>query len=218
MILVAYGLLTGKPLREPAEHVDSSRVCSCVLLPYIGKFFLLLIFSEGSCPKHAALLIILTSNSCGLAWQSQVAYKTAWTAISSLLSQFSRDFGPQVLLHLNVAYFFPSIPVLLLQSAFQERIEQRFGLAGSALARFFIGLGALVLLTATFPAFCHSESWLLAATVLVGMSYGLAFGTSYQLVSKFPKHNTVALTLGGCCAAAAGSYQNRCCKVTMLEQ
>ncbi len=114
-----------------------------------------------------------------------------------------------MLLHLNVAYFFPSIPVLLLQSAFQERIEQRFGLAGSALARFSIGLGALVLLTASFPAFCHSESWLLAATVLVGMSYGLAFGTSYQLVSKFPKHNTVALTLGGCCAAA-GARQVHC--------
>ena len=126
----------------------------------------------------------------------QVAYKTAWTAISSLLAQFSRDFGPQVLLHLNVAYFLPSIPVLLLQSAFQERIEARFGLAGSALARFCVGLGGLVLLTAVFPAFCHSVAALLSATVLVGMSYGLAFGTSYQLVSRFPKHNTVALTLG----------------------
>ncbi len=133
-------------------------------------------------------------HACG---RPQVAYKTAWTAISSLLTQFSRDFGPQVLLHLNVAYFFPSIPVLLLQSAFQERIEARFGLARSALARLCAGLGGLVLLTAAFPAFCHSVGALLSATVLVGMCYGLAFGTSYQLVSKFPKHNTVALTLGG---------------------
>jgi hypothetical protein len=127
---------------------------------------------------------------------AQVAYKTAWTAISSLLSQFSRDFGPQVLLHLNVAYFFPSIPVLLLQSAFQERMERRFGLAGSALARFCSGLGGLVLLTLAFPWFCHSEAELLSATVLVGVSYGVAFGTSYQLVSRFPKSSTVALTLG----------------------
>ncbi len=50
-----------------------------------------------------------------------MSYKLAWTAISSLLSQYSKEYGPDILLRLNVAYFFPSIPVLMLQTAFNDR-------------------------------------------------------------------------------------------------
>ena len=52
---------------------------------------------------------------------TQVSYKLAWTAISSLLTQYSKQHGPDILLWLNVCYFFPSIPVLVLQTAFNDR-------------------------------------------------------------------------------------------------
>ena len=45
---------------------------------------------------------------------AQVAYKVPWTAISSLITELSARYGPGVLLRLNLAYFLPSIPVLLL--------------------------------------------------------------------------------------------------------
>lgn len=130
--------------------------------------------------------------------RAQVAYKLPWTAISSLLSQFSRDFGPQVLLQLNVAYFFPSIPVLVLQTLFNDSMDKKFGLAKGAATRLALGLGSLVVLTASFPAMATSHLGLLAGTVMVGVSYGLAFGTSYQLASRFAPAATVALTTGGC--------------------
>ena len=57
----------------------------------------------------------------------QVSYKLAFTAISSLLSQYSNQYGPDILLQLNVAYFFPSIPVLMLQTAFNDRWGQAGG-------------------------------------------------------------------------------------------
>lgn len=67
-------------------------------------------------PAALSPKIIVTS------WPApQVAYKLAWTAISSLLSQYSQQHGPEILLYLNVAYFFPSIPVLILQTAFNDK-------------------------------------------------------------------------------------------------
>jgi hypothetical protein len=66
----------------------------------------------------------------------QVAYKVPWTAISSLLGQFSVRFNqPAILLWLNLAYFLPSVPALLLHSSLQERLEQWLGLPRAAMAR-----------------------------------------------------------------------------------
>ncbi|GIM13312.1 hypothetical protein Vretimale_16452 [Volvox reticuliferus] len=126
-----------------------------------------------------------------------VSYKLAWTAISSLLSQYSKAYGPDILLQLNVAYFFPSIPVLMFQAVFNDRMDRRLGLPMGALLRFTLGLGGLVGLTRYFQTLtAGSEQALLITTVLVGVSYGIAFGTSYQIASKFAAGSTVALTTG----------------------
>ena len=151
----------------------------------------------------------------------QVSYKLAWTSISSLLSQFSRDYGPEVLLQINIAYFFPSIPVLCLQTVFNDGMDRRMGLPLAALTRFTIGLGGLALLMSFFPYLAATHQGLIATTVIIGegqslpssvswpllmftsppmhrpqgMSYGIAFGTSYQLASKFSPGSTVAVRL-----------------------
>lgn len=66
----------------------------------------------------------------------QVGYKVPWTAISSLLHQFNQQFQqPKVLLWLNLAYFLPSIPALLLHSSLQDVLEQRLGVPKAAVAR-----------------------------------------------------------------------------------
>jgi hypothetical protein len=71
----------------------------------------------------------------------QVAYKVPWTAISSLLGQFSVQFNqPAILLWLNLAYFLPSVPALLLHSSLQDRLEQRLGLPRAAMARWGVGM------------------------------------------------------------------------------
>uniref|UniRef100_A0A383VI82 Uncharacterized protein n=1 Tax=Tetradesmus obliquus TaxID=3088 RepID=A0A383VI82_TETOB len=126
-----------------------------------------------------------------------VAYKVPWTAISSLLGQLSVQFQqPSILLWLNLAYFLPSLPALLLHSSLQEKLEQRMGLPRAAMGRFVFGLGGLVLLCLALPYCCGSITALLAATAAVGVCYSIAFGTSYQLVTHFPPGCTVALTTG----------------------
>lgn len=68
---------------------------------------------------------------------AQVGYKVPWTAISSLLHQFNQQFQqPKVLLWLNLAYFLPSMPALLLHSSLQDVLERELGVPKAALARY----------------------------------------------------------------------------------
>ena len=52
------------------------------------------------------------------------------------------------------------------------------------------------LVTCAPDAGCIPPQALLLVTVVVGMSYGLAFGTSYQIATKYTSASTVALTTG----------------------
>lgn len=48
-----------------------------------------------------------------------------------------------MLLHLNLAYFLPSLPTLLLQSVWDARLDSRYGTAKAATFRLGIGEAAL---------------------------------------------------------------------------
>jgi len=54
-----------------------------------------------------------------------VAYKTPWTAISSLLGQLAVEHGPHSLLALNLCYFLPPMPLLWMMSVMQVCVPQR---------------------------------------------------------------------------------------------
>ena len=125
-----------------------------------------------------------------------LSYKLAWTTISSLLSQFARDYGPSVLLQLNIAYFFPSIPVLILMAQHNHRMDKFLGLPFASMLRLTVGVGGLSILLSFFLQIATSRARLLMTTALIGVCYGIAFGTSYQLASKFSPSATVALTTG----------------------
>ena len=50
-----------------------------------------------------------------------------WSAVSSELARFAASFGSGVLLQLNLAFYLPSVPLLLLQAALDRRIDACFG-------------------------------------------------------------------------------------------
>lgn len=55
------------------------------------------------------------------------AYTSVWLAVSSQLGSYREQFGPQVLLQLNIAYFLPSIPLLLVSGFFDKALETKLG-------------------------------------------------------------------------------------------
>ena len=51
--------------------------------------------------------------------------------MSSLLGYYKLLYGPQILLQMNIAYGFPSIPLLLVSSLMDRWLDRRFGEACS---------------------------------------------------------------------------------------
>lgn len=56
-----------------------------------------------------------------------MAYTAGWMAISSELAYYKQLFGPQVLLLMNIAYFLPSIPLLVVSSLLDDYMNNTFG-------------------------------------------------------------------------------------------
>lgn len=47
--------------------------------------------------------------------------------VSSLLGHYARLYGPQILLLMNIFYYLPSIPLLLLSAMCDEALDRAFG-------------------------------------------------------------------------------------------
>ncbi|KAK9804063.1 hypothetical protein WJX73_000717 [Symbiochloris irregularis] len=126
-----------------------------------------------------------------------VAYTIAWMAMSSLLGWYKDLYGPQVLLLMNVAYFLPSIPLLVASSLLDAWLEDKFGLPKTVLGRLLVGLGGCAVICASFP-FLPRDSiwWLLGPVTALGLLSSIAFSASYQMVAHFANKNTIALGLG----------------------
>ena len=120
--------------------------------------------------------------------------------MTSELGHFSHLYGPQVLLYMNIAYYAPSIPLLIFQSFFDEALEASLGLARTILLRLVVGLSSYGIICAWFP-FMPQDIWiLLTAVVALGLFSSIAFSASYQMVARFANKNTIALGLG--CSAS----------------
>ena len=59
----------------------------------------------------------------------QMGYSIGWMTLSSLLNDYSDLYGPSSLLLMNIAYFLPSIPLLVVSSFCDDWLDHRFGAA-----------------------------------------------------------------------------------------
>ncbi|KAK9813902.1 hypothetical protein WJX73_004060 [Symbiochloris irregularis] len=125
-----------------------------------------------------------------------VGYQEGWIAVSSMLGAFKQLFGPAMFLYLNLAYYLPSIPVLVLQAQFDHRLNQRLGLPTATAIRMTFGLGCTAAIMGLLPFFMWRAYDLLVLVVLLGITSSVVFSSSYQIVSHFPASSNVALTTG----------------------
>ena len=122
-------------------------------------------------------------------------------AISSELSTLRAYYGPSILLWLNLAYFAPSIPLLIISTLFDTRLERAFGFGNVLFVRLCTGLFGCAIISLLFPFLPnHNPYSLLAAVAVLGVFVSLSFAASYQLVSRAARKNVVALGMG--CSAS----------------
>lgn len=56
-----------------------------------------------------------------------MAYTSAWLAVCSQLDFFRSLYGPQVLLQLNIAYYLPTVPLLIVSSFLDRHLDAKLG-------------------------------------------------------------------------------------------
>lgn len=125
-----------------------------------------------------------------------VGYTIVWMALCSELNTFRTLYGPSVLLKMNIVYYVPSIPLLILSSYVDEPLDKYFGVAMTVLLRLLIGNGACAVIAFIFPFEPHRVTYLLWTVGALGVAHGISFSASYQLASKYANKNTIALGLG----------------------
>lgn len=57
----------------------------------------------------------------------QVAHSIGWFTVSSFLGHYALLYGPQILLMMNIAYYLPSIPLLMFSAFCDEWLDKTFG-------------------------------------------------------------------------------------------
>eukprot|EP00775_Hariotina_reticulata_P003412 gene3412-3685_t len=125
-----------------------------------------------------------------------LAYTFPWIIMLSQLAHYSKIYGPQVLLQLNIAHYLPSIPVLLIIGHFEKLLDQQLGNTASMAVRLTAGLCGCAALSATYPFISTRLVYLLWLVVGLGSVSSVAFSTSYQLVAWFRSADTIALGIG----------------------
>ncbi|KAL0033491.1 hypothetical protein WJX77_011956 [Trebouxia sp. C0004] len=145
-------------------------------------------------PRSTPACLTLYSPACF--FLTSIAFTAGWTAISSLIGYYKALYGPHMLLHMNLAYFLPSLSTLMLQSVWDARVDGKYGIAKAATVRLCLGLGGSALVCAIYPFYETSRTVLLVLVSLLGLCNSVAFSTSYQIVTHFGTSNSVALTTG----------------------
>ncbi len=56
-----------------------------------------------------------------------IAHSVGWFTVSSLLGYYAKLYGPQILLLMNIFYYLPSIPLLLLSAVCDDALDRAFG-------------------------------------------------------------------------------------------
>lgn len=120
----------------------------------------------------------------------------AWTAIRAGISFFSANFpaGQSTYNYLQICYNGPILPLLILQTIYDERFDNHFSSTTTYVFRFVVSMtvmtGCLLIVLA------GSQTWVLLAAVLVGVFDSVAFGTAAQLFSLFPQASSGFYLLG----------------------
>eukprot|EP00798_Chlamydomonas_sp_ICE-L_P016004 gene16004-22142_t len=127
-----------------------------------------------------------------------VAFMMPWVMMTSMLGYYAYLFGNEVLLEMNMAFYLPTIPVLILSGRLEKVLDAHFGNINSMAFRLNFGLVGCAILSGIFPFVpVRSFPLLMIMTALQGTMSAVAFSTAYQLVQYFRRADIIGLGIGG---------------------
>jgi len=111
----------------------------------------------------------------------------AWTALRAGIAYFSGRFplGSGFYTVMIAAYNVPCLPLLIAQSAWDAKFDDRYGSARAYNLRMLVSMIVMALCLATVPF--GSQGTALVAVVAVGVFDSIAYGTASQFFALFPQ-------------------------------
>jgi len=118
-----------------------------------------------------------------LFFMSGVGSTLAWTAILSNLVYYTAVLGKESYLYLNIAVFFPLLPIFIIQAGLDSHFDRQYGSLKSYSYRGILGfvIGNIVL--GLIPSASHNLLALSLLTLAIGLSSAVLHGTLKQMAS-----------------------------------
>jgi hypothetical protein len=112
------------------------------------------------------------------------ATSAAQTAILSMLTYYSLQFGPQTFVALNCATYLPSLPIVLVQSKLDSAYDRIYSTAVTFKFRIAVSFFVLAATLCALPLLPLREEWeLLVCAAVIGIFTGVLFGSFCQLLT-----------------------------------
>jgi hypothetical protein len=110
---------------------------------------------------------------------------SAWTGMMTFLGVFKKNFGGDIFLWMNAAYYGPALPVLILNITYGKKMDAKMGSYKGYMIR---GVGCsliLGILMAIHPAMMKTglgATWVILESFLIGLFGGMAYGCKFFLL------------------------------------
>ena len=134
-----------------------------------------------------------------------VGVSVGWTTVLANLTYFCGLYGKSSFIWLNVAVYGPTLPFAIIQTAFDQRFDARFGSSRAFSFRLVTALLSMAVLMVLYPILLATPAsvqagkdpinlgWVLLITSIIGCMSAIAYGSFYQISSL--------MSYGGRCPA-----------------
>jgi hypothetical protein len=117
----------------------------------------------------------------------------------TFLGVFKKNFGPDIFLWMNAAYYGPALPVLILNLTFGKKMDLRCGSYNGYMVR-GVGcsaiLGILMAIHSTIAGNGGGAAWVLIESFLIGLFGGMAYGCVFSFNAIFSKACASVFSMG----------------------
>lgn len=124
---------------------------------------------------------------------------SAWTAMMTFLGVFKKNFGGDIFLWMNAAYYGPALPVLILNLTYGKKIDERCGSYNGYMIRGVGCSAVLAIIMAIHPAMVKSglgQTWVILESFLIGLFGGMAYGCVFSFNALFCKTCASVFSMG----------------------
>jgi hypothetical protein len=122
-------------------------------------------------------------------------YMTTWTALAGLIPYYEGRYGAQFYVNITSAFYFPGLPIAILDTLFGERLDVFFSSRYSYIIRGLLCYAITLAIIISF-IFYDSEQYVLLSFIMIGVTTWTLHSSATTIVAMFPSSYFLYLQVG----------------------